>query len=80
MKFALYDFFQEDTMEVGLAEFIEGYQSRTYNNEAWAFGDEVTVNWPKNGRKGQDVVRCLARIKKFSGKAIQQQDVYFLTV
>ena len=47
-------------------------------NDAWDFEESVMVNWPKNGKKGQDVERCLARIMKFSGKEDSIITKYFL--
>lgn len=67
MKFALYDFFEEELLEVGLSEFIEGKSTAECTNESWSFADEVFVLWPKHGKKGNTITRCVARVKKFSG-------------
>lgn len=70
MKFALYDFFEEDEVDVGLSEFIEGKEITECTNETWSFAEEVFVLWPKHGKKGNAVTRCVARVKKFSGDYI----------
>jgi len=69
MKYALYDFFDENTIEIGLSEFIVGKDPKSFDNGLWVFGDTVRVNWPRNGKKGGEITKCVARVKKFSGRS-----------
>lgn len=53
MKYALFDFYTEETWDVGLSEFIEGVTDADCNNTTWNCRKTVYVMWPKNGKATQ---------------------------
>lgn len=61
MQFCVFDFFEEETADIGCCSFISNVKDRSsLNNEDWDFSKIVMVNWP-NGKAPPK--QCLARIK-----------------
>lgn len=67
LRFCLFDFFEENTVEIGLSKYIEvtDIHVETLNNEEWDFSKEVVVNWP-TGRN--QTAQHVARVVYFAGK------------
>ena len=73
MKYCLYDFFEEGTVEIESTSFIdlevdpEAVKAEDFNNDRWNFEREVLVNWPSSSKTKQNKA-YVARVKFFAGK------------
>jgi len=66
-KFVLFDFFAENTVEIGQTNWIEDVCIDECYNDRWPdFSREVVVLWP-GSKKGAAPTRCVARAVTFSG-------------
>lgn len=67
LRFCLFDFFEEKTVEIGPTSYIDDndIHVETLNNEEWNFSREVLVNWPTGRNQTSQYV---ARIVCFAGE------------
>ena len=91
MKFALFEFSEEKSCEVGETRWIVGEDSACFNNDKWLFNKEVMVRWPscdssrilkRIAKSSADIedgkaTTYSAKIVKFSGKLFA---LYFSTI
>ena len=83
MKFALFEFCQDNSCEVGSSKWILNEDETDFNNEVWLSNKQVLVDWPlltkdyskwakKSGKFALDSTcetkTYAARVLKFNGK------------
>ena len=51
MKYALFDFTEEKSCEVGETRWILGDDNASFNNDKWLFNKEIMVRWPSDSAR-----------------------------
>ena len=81
MKYALFEFVNEKSCEIGETRWITRENPKDFDNKSWDSDREVMVSWPTEFTKvSKKIVKgsidpltvptttCVAKVLKFSGK------------
>ena len=50
MKWAIYSFIEDNSIEIGESSWIVGEDKETFTNDEWLFAKQVIVRWPKDAK------------------------------
>ena len=84
MKYAVFEFVEDKSCEIGLTSWISGEDDEMFTNDKWFFNKEIMLEWPNESTrilkrlakntpidlKQLDTTMYPAKVVKFGGKYI----------